>query len=387
MHMKTEIKVPSMGESVTEATVSEILKKSGSFVGMDEEILELETDKVNQVIYSPQAGALSLSVGPDDVVSIGQVIGFIDASVSQDQASTIKQDASSASQEVKETPQENTNAHSASSTPGPSQNPTDNLRMDKASFIKQAQQVKTSHQSVANSANLQKPVERKPMSKIRKVIAKRLVEAKNSTAMLTTFNEVDLTDIMAYRKQVQDAFVAKYQTKLGFMSLFVKATVKALQEIPAVNAYIDQDDMVFLKYYDIGIAVGTDRGLMVPVVRDCDQLSYADIESTLKTYAEQARSGKISLESLQGGSFTITNGGVYGSLLSTPILNPPQSAILGMHAIQKRPVVKDNQIVIRDMMYLALSYDHRIIDGKEAVSFLVCIKEFLENVSQIDVGV
>jgi 2-oxoglutarate dehydrogenase E2 component (dihydrolipoamide succinyltransferase) len=375
--MKVEIKVPSMGESVTEATVSEIIKKSGSFVEMDEEVLELETDKVNQVLYAPQAGLVTIDVSLDETVSIGQVVGHVDPD--QKGTSDPKPAKAKASMEAPSVEKEVTKEISAPAS-------SSNARMMKDEFVKDVSKLKPST-SGEQGTSKEKPVERKRMSKIRKVIASRLVEAKNSTAMLTTFNEVDLTDVMALRKKVQDKFVEKYGVKLGFMSLFVKAVVKALQEVPQVNAFLDAEEMVLLKYFDIGIAVGTDRGLMVPVIRDCGEKNYAEIETTLKDYAQKARTGRISMDHLQGGGFTITNGGVYGSLISTPILNTPQSGILGMHAIQKRPVVKDDQIVARDMMYLALSYDHRVIDGKEAVTFLVVIKEFLEAVDNIDLGI
>lgn len=382
--MKVEIKVPSMGESVTEATVSDIIKVTGSFVGMDEEVLELETDKVNQVLYAPQAGVVTLEVGVDDTVTIGQIIGHVDTSKQQeDSSSAPKANEKPIEESTKESKAESPTKAAAAPVAASS---GQSARMMKKDFAQEVQKLKATSQ-VSSSESGERPVERKKMSKIRKVIASRLVEAKNSTAMLTTFNEVDLTDIIALRKQVQDKFVQKYGVKLGFMSLFVKAVVKALQEVPQVNAYIDGEEMVLLQYFDIGIAVGTDRGLMVPVIKDCDKKNFAEIETTLKDYAEKARSGRISLDLLQGGGFTITNGGVYGSLVSTPILNTPQSGILGMHAIQKRPVVKDNEIAIRDMMYLALSYDHRVIDGKEAVTFLVVIKEFLEAVDNIDLGI
>jgi len=224
---------------------------------------------------------------------------------------------------------------------------------------------------------------RRKMSALRKAIAKRLVQVKNETAMLTTFNEIDLSKVMQIRSQEKDNFAKKHGVKLGFMSFFVTATVSALKAIPAVNAIIDQDEIVTFSTYDIGVAVSTDKGLMVPVIRDCDKLSFSQIEKELEGYAKKARDGSLSIDDLKGGSFTITNGGTFGSLLSTPILNPPQSAILGMHAIVKRPVVVDDQIVIRPMMYVALSYDHRIIDGKEAVLFLVHIKQLLEDPSRL----
>lgn len=324
--MKIDIKIPKVGESIVEVTIGALLKPSGSSVKEGEEILEIETDKANQVLSAPASGKLELKVAQGDAVKIDQVIGFIDTSFFP--------------------------------TPTP----------------------------IPKTRNLPPPeprvsgrVTRKKMTKLRRVIAERLVQVKNETAMLTTFNEVDMSAVMNMREKMQESFQKKEGVKLGFMSFFVKACVAALQEFPDINGSIEGDEIVYHHYYDIGIAVGTDKGLFVPVVRNADQLSLAEIEKALKVFAEKARTGTISVDEMQGGTFTITNGGVYGSMLSTPILNPPQSGILGMHNIAKRAVVVDDKIAIRPIMYLALTYDHRIVDGRDAIAFLMHIKKTLET--------
>lgn len=373
--MKIEIKIPSMGESVTEAIISKILKDTGSYVKTDEEILELETDKVNQVLYAPQSGQLNLTVHVEETVKIGQVIGFVDTAAQGQQPSSPPAQAP---------------------TPPPAQPKTEPMpastqegaRKMMGDFAKEAKEgPKSAPEPATAPAAKTTPSDvgttRKKMTSLRKVIAQRLVEAKNNTAMLTTFNEIDMSVVMEIRNREKDAFIKKHGVKLGFMSFFVKGVVAALKAIPEINASIDADEIVQYHNYDIGVAVSTERGLMVPVVRNCDQLSFSGIELALEKYAKKAREGAISVDDLRGGSFTITNGGVFGSLLSTPILNPPQSAILGMHSIVKRPVVVDDQIVIRPMMYVALSYDHRIVDGKEAVLFLVNLKQMLEDPARL----
>jgi len=371
--MKVEIKVPAMGESITEATVGAILKPSGSHVNMDEEVVELETDKVNQVLHAPNSGVLTLSVKVDETVKIGQVIGYVDSEGA----------TPAADQDVPKT----------AASPVVSELKKGGARLSKDSFIKQEsvpikipvekpKPLVAPHQ-IQEDVKLEPRETRRKMTKIRRLIGERLIEVQRTTAMLTTFNEVDLSLVIELRTKYKDFFAKEYRTKLGYMSFFVKAAVSALTAFPNVNSYISGEDIVHREYYDIGIAVGTERGLIVPVVRGCEQLSFAQIEKAIEAYANQARNGSISVDDLQGGGFTITNGGTYGSLLSTPILNPPQSAILGMHKIEKRAVVVDDQIVIRPMMYLALSYDHRIIDGKEAVSFLVHIKSHLEDPSRL----
>lgn len=374
--MKLEIKVPSAGESVSEATVSRILKSSGTFVKADEEILELETDKVNQVVYAPGEGELILQVQESDVVQIGQVVGFID---------TDKKGSSAPAPQPKaappEAPKPVAKPQSAPATSGPS------AREMTADFLAKLEKpaaappppaaVKTAAPPVAKQGDAK--TARRKMSGLRKTIAKRLVAVKNETAMLTTFNEVDMSKIMEIRAREQDNFLKRTGVKLGFMSFFVKAAVAALKQYPDLNSIIEGDEIVTYLTQDICIAVSTEKGLMVPVMRECDDKSFGQIEQEVAGFAKRAREGKLSIDEMKGGSFTITNGGVFGSMLSTPILNPPQSAILGMHTIVKRPVVVQDQIVIRPIMYLALSYDHRIVDGREAIQFLVHMKGNLEE--------
>jgi 2-oxoglutarate dehydrogenase E2 component (dihydrolipoamide succinyltransferase) len=389
--MNVEIKIPTMGESVSEAIVSNLLKPSGSHVKADEEIVELETDKVNQVLYAPQAGQLTWQVKAGDTVKIGQVIGQIDTAAQGKEAPAPTAAPTPAKAAPTPPPAQ------AAPTPPPAQAAPppppvaaapsgESARKLVPEFVAEMKQPAPSAPTAAPSTPLPLAIPlatRKKMSNLRKVIAQKLVEAKNTTAMLTTFNEADMTAIMEIRAKEKDNFVKKYGVKLGFMSFFVKGVVAALKAIPQVNSYIEGDEIVQLNSYDIGLAVSTERGLLVPVVRGCDQLTFGGIESALEKYAKKAREGTIGVDDLRGGSFTITNGGVFGSLLSTPILNPPQSGILGMHAIVKRPVVVDDAVVIRPMMYLALSYDHRVIDGKEAVMFLVQLKQNLEDPTRL----
>lgn len=367
--MRNEIKVPSMGESISEATVGQILAVSGKHVIADEEIIELETDKVNQILYAPHAGKVAWQVQSGESVKIGQLLGFLEVE---------EQENKSAQQPVQAPKQEMQTL------------PSTGLRMGKREFAAAFREI-PKEETVPPDALLQPSVAskkgerretRRPLSKIRKAIGERLLEAKQKTAMLTTFNEVDLSQIIDMRSTHQELFTKKFGTKLGYMSFFIKATVSALEAFPELNAYLQGDEIVYREYYDIGVAVGTEKGTFVPVLRSCDQLSFAQIEQLIDQYAKKAREGTIAYEDLIGGGFTITNGGVYGSLLSTPLLNPPQCAILGMHKIEKRPVVVEDQIVIRPMMYLALSYDHRLIDGRESVSFLAKIKAQLEDPSR-----
>jgi len=377
--MKQEIKIPAMGESITEATVGQILKPTGSHVKMDDEVVELETDKVNQVLYAPQDGIVTLHVSTDDVVSIGQVIGEVEGEIS----SKIEKKPV---EEVAKKPVSVTKNSEAISEM------SKGIRLSKEAFIEEvlAPSSVSPKGPVATQPEIpigERTETRHRMTKIRRVIASRLVEAQRTTAMLTTFNEVDMTEIIALRAKYKELFLKEFLVKLGFMSFFVKATVSGLKTFPDVNGYIEEDEIIHRHYYDIGIAVGTERGLVVPVIRDCDQRSFGDIEKAIADFAQKARGGTLSVDDLQGGGFTITNGGIYGSLLSTPILNPPQSAILGMHKIQKRPIVIDDQMTVRPMMYLALSYDHRIVDGKQAVTFLVQIKNCLEDPARLLFGV
>lgn len=392
--MKVEIKIPAMGESISEVTIGQILANTGTDVKVDSEILELETDKVNQILYAPQTGKVSLQVKSGDVVKIGQTIGFIDVSDRKDSTQKEEKNENDPVEIQKKDPkksqaeekpiQEKSSKESKNESKSP-------LRYTKEDFIEELQP----HKEEKGNRVIPPYIEakrnevpdrsetRKSMSTIRKVIADRLVQAQQTTAMLTTFNEVDMTGIIEIRERYKESFLKKYGCKLGFMSVFVKAVISALKQFPIVNSYIDGDDIIQRNYYDIGVAVGTDKGVIVPVIRNGDHLSFAEIEQTIEGYALKAREGKIALEELQGGGFTITNGGTYGSLLSTPILIPPQCAILGMHKIEKRPIVIGNEIYIRSMMYLALSYDHRLIDGKEAVTFLVHIKNTLEDPSRL----
>lgn len=382
--MKVEIKIPAMGESISEATVGTIIKASGSKVAADDEILELETDKVNQVLYAPQAGVLTLTVAPEQVVKIGDVIGYVETQAEAAAPETPQLTPAKGQQKPPEP------KPPVEKKPEPTQS-AGGARFTKEQFLsdlmepKLAEPTQTAPRKAAapRPTPTGRPETRKKMSRVRKVIAERLVESLQTTAMLTTFNEVDMSQVLSLREKYKEPFQKEHGVRLGFMSFFVKAAVTALEEFPDFNSYIDGDEIVHRDYYDIGIAVGTEKGLFVPVVRDCDKLSFAEIERSIEQYAVKAKEGKITVDELQGGGFTITNGGVYGSLLSTPILNPPQCGILGMHKIEKRPVVVNDQIVIRPMMYLALSYDHRIVDGKEAVSFLVAIKNFLEDPARL----
>lgn len=411
-----DIVVPSFGESVTEATVAKILVKEGEVVQSGAEIVELETDKVNQVIASPSSGAVHLTVKEGDSVSIGQTIGQIRASaaapakpeeeVAQPKPPPPEKTGEEMERETTATLPETSAQEIMVPKPSAISNENHSSRKTTDDFLGSLPQSKTSISSQPlptdeTTSTKKEPVlpqktpsvspqlasssgeKRKRMTAFRMTIAKKLVEVKNETAMLTTFNEVDMTEVMAIRSKEKESFLKKHGVKLGFTSFFVKASVQALKAYPEIHARIEGSDIVYPNSCDIGIAVSTDRGLAVPVIRGCEKLSFAEMEKKLAELADKARSSKLSIADLTGGSFTITNGGVFGSLFSTPILNPLQSAILGMHAIQKRVIVRDDKMVIRPMMYLALSYDHRIVDGKEAVSFLVHIKENLEEPTRL----
>lgn len=384
--MTIQIKVPALGESVSEAGIAKLYKKVGDTIKADEILVELETDKVTLEVNAPSSGTITeLKVKQGDNVKVGDLIA-----VMQEGAVTVAAPAK------REAPVAATNNQAESTSkhlsPAPQRLITENnLNADKISGtgkdgritkgdVLEAISSGSSTQAVKAPASFgEKPVERVKMSKLRQKVAERLKESQNTAAILTTFNEVDMTNVMALRAEYKDVFEKKYGIKLGFMSFFVKAAIAALKEIPAVNAEIDGTDIVYKNYYDLGIAVGSPQGLVVPVLRDADKLSIAGIEGGIAELGKKARDGKLAIADLMGATFTISNGGVYGSLMSTPIINPPQSGILGMHKIQERPMVVNGEIKIRSMMYLALSYDHRIIDGKEAVTFLVRIKELLED--------
>lgn len=368
--MKQEIKIPPAGESVREVTIGRLLKASGDYVDENDEIVELETEKVNQVVYAPMSGIVTWQVEEGETAVVDSVIGYIESEGRKERPGSEKKG------EVPTTPKPTEQKVEASIKEKPIESFTESEgRREKPDSEKKEESPKKQMSATGKKET------RKKMSRLRQVVAARLVESLHTSAMLTTFNEVDMSAVMHARAQNKEGFLQKYGVKLGMTSFFVQATLLALKEFPLLNAYIDGDEIVQREYYDIGVAVSTDRGLVVPVLRACDTLSFVEIEQGIEGYAKKAREGRLRVEDLEGGGFTISNGGVFGSLLSTPILNPPQVGILGMHRIEKRAVVIEDQIVIRPMMYLALSYDHRIIDGKDAILFLGKVKEVLENFS------
>ena len=430
--MKYNVTIPHVGESVQEALLSQWYKQSGDLVHKDEPLLLIETDKVTLEITAEVDGKLEITVGDEQTVAVGSVVGAIDTEA----APEIQEQEPSVENKTGREPTPGPSLRQAQDiaqegslpTPGPSQEgslPTPGPSQEGKKFTtsqlppsvrrlvaeqeldvskipgtgpggkitkgdvlvyleKQAAsraQTAASRMQTSESARAEEAqsVTRKPMSPIRKRIATRLLEARHSTAMLTTFNEIDMSLVIDLRQQYKELFQKKYDIKLGFMSFFVKACLEGLKEVPQLNAFIEGDDLVYHHYYHIGVAVGSERGLVVPVIRHADQLSFAEVERTIQRYVEKITTNRLELSDLEGGTFTITNGGVFGSLLSTPILNTPQSGILGMHKIDKRPVVVDDEVVIRPMMYVALSYDHRIVDGRESVLFLKRIKECIEH--------
>ncbi len=403
----TEIRVPTLGESVSEATIGKWFKKPGEAVRKDEPLLELETDKVTLEVNAPEAGVLAEITAADGAtVGVGALLGQITAGGAAAAPAAVAPAAVAPAPKAEAPKPAPAAAVAIAMPPAPAaakMMAETGVAVDAGSG-KRGQVLKEDVMAaVARAGAAPAPVaapvpavarapvgaddasreERVKMSKLRQTIARRLKESQNTAAMLTTFNEVDMTEVMALRAKYKDIFEKKHGVKLGFMGLFVKACVQALKELPGVNGEIDGNDLVYKNYYHIGIAVGTEKGLVVPVVRDADQLSVAGIEKTIAGYGKRAREGTLTVAEMQGGTFTITNGGIYGSLMSTPILNAPQSGILGMHKIQERPMVVGGQVVVRPMMYLALSYDHRIVDGKEAVTFLVRVKESLEDPARL----
>ena len=353
-----DVLVPILGESVVEATVSKWIKKQGEFVEMDEPIVELETDKVTLEVPAAISGTLeNLLVSEGDTVEVGALLAIINAGEKQIEKSK------------------------------PSKKITEPEKTEHKPVVELAKKQDTNiNQIISKNQNNKNLEERVPMSRLRQAIARRLKEAQNTAAMLTTYNEVDMTALMEMRSNYQDSFEKKNGVRLGYMSLFVKAAIDALKEYPAVNAEIEGNEIIYKNYYNIGVAVGTSQGLVVPVIKDADKMTIGETEITIAQFGKKAKEGNLAISDMAGGTFTISNGGVYGSLMSSPILNPPQSGILGMHKIQKRPVAIGNNIEIRPMMYLALSYDHRIIDGREAVSFLVRIKEIIEDPRRLVIG-
>jgi 2-oxoglutarate dehydrogenase E2 component (dihydrolipoamide succinyltransferase) len=421
-----EIRVPTLGESVTEATIGKWFKKAGDAVAVDEPLVELETDKVTIEVPAPAGGVLAEIAAKDgETVAVGALLGQIKEGAGApapskstpaptgrpDQKTSTTAPIGAADEEPKPRvpPKADGQAPSKDTPVAPSvRRLSTESGVDPASVggtgrdgrvtkgdmlaaIERAASAPTPVPQTAAAVQVRAPSpaddasreERVKMSRLRATIARRLKDAQNTAAMLTTFNEVDMSAVMGLRNQYKDAFEKKHGNKLGFMGFFVRACVQALKDIPAVNAEIDGADIIYKNYYHIGIAVGTEKGLVVPVVRDADRLSLSQIEKTISDFGRRARDGALKIEEMQGGTFTITNGGVYGSLMSTPILNAPQSGILGMHKIQERPVVHAGKIEVRPMMYLALSYDHRIVDGREAVTFLVRVKELLEDPARI----
>ena len=409
--MPTDIKVPSLGESVVEATVAKWYKKPGDSVVTDEPLLELETDKVTLEVPSPVTGKIEkISFNEGDTVAVGAVLGSIDETAIPTQT---------AEPQKIETPKEPENQKEISPAVikeitvvsedkkekklSPSTrkivaekninlekiNPLrDDGRITKKDLIQVSEDsVETNNIEKVRQLETPDKEERIKMSRLRQTIAKRLKDAQNNAAILTTFNEVDMYELIRTRNEHKESFEKKYGVKLGFMSFFVKACITALKDVPDVNAEIEDNEVVYKNYYNIGVAVGTDQGLVVPVVKEADKKTLIEIEKEIFGLGEKARNGKLNISDMQGGTFTISNGGVYGSLMSTPILNPPQSGVLGMHKIEERPIAMNGKVVIRPMMYLALSYDHRLVDGKGAVTFLVRVKESLEDPSRILLGV
>ncbi|WP_172123936.1 MULTISPECIES: 2-oxoglutarate dehydrogenase complex dihydrolipoyllysine-residue succinyltransferase [unclassified Devosia] len=417
--MSTEIRVPTLGESVTEATIGQWFKKVGDAIAADEPVVELETDKVTIEVPAPAAGVLeAIAAKPGDTVDVGALLGAIGAAGATATAKPApaakaaeapkpaaapaagQADPALGHQTSREAPAPAASSGSATASPSAQKLMTENNlgagdlngSGKRGQVLKEDVLAAVSRVGAAPAAEAKAPAaarapvaaddaareERVKMTRLRQTIARRLKDAQNTAAMLTTFNEVDMKPVMDLRASYKELFEKKHGVKLGFMGFFTKAVVHALKEIPSINAEIDGDELIYKQYAHIGVAVGTDKGLVVPVVRDADQMSIAEIEKSINALGKKARDGQLSMADMQGGTFTISNGGVYGSLMSTPILNAPQSGILGMHKIQERPVVVGGQIVVRPMMYLALSYDHRIVDGKEAVTFLVRVKESLE---------
>jgi 2-oxoglutarate dehydrogenase E2 component (dihydrolipoamide succinyltransferase) len=404
----TDIRVPTLGESVTEATIGRWFKRPGDAVAVDEPLVELETDKVTIEVPAPAAGILSeVMVKDGETVAVGALLGQIKDGVGAVRPAPAAAAVAAAAPKTPSAPLPASpkpdlplapsvrrivteSGMDATTVPGSGKDGRI-TKGDMLAAIERAAAAPTPVTQTAAAIQVRAPAvpddaareERVKMTRLRQTIARRLKDAQNTAAMLTTFNEVDMSAVMALRNQYKELFEKKHGAKLGFMGLFVRACVQALKDIPAVNAEIDGGDIVYKNYYHIGVAVGTDKGLVVPVVRDCDRKPLAEIEKTIADLGRRARDGALKIEEMQGGTFTITNGGVYGSLMSTPILNAPQSGILGMHKIQDRPVVVAGKIEARPMMYLALSYDHRIVDGREAVTFLVRVKECLEDPARL----
>jgi len=426
--MSTEVKIPALGESISSGVLSSWKVAEGSYVEVDQPIYELETDKITQEGLAEVAGVISFTAKEGEEVEIGATIANIDESAEKSDSSTPavvdepvveSADAESKPEPVPAVAPVQVETDVKTAVPSSSELPFSpavrkilaETQIDPATLSGTGKDGRITKADVLNAQKATTPAPsnevppaptptpvpvstdsdarstRRPLSPIRRKIASRLVEAQQTAAILSTFNEVDLTEIMALRKRHQDSFVKQNGVKLGFMSFFVKGVVHALRAVPQINSRMEGSELVENHYFDIGVAVGTEKGLVVPVLRDCETLSFAEIEQSIVAYAKKARSGGITLQDMQGGCFTITNGGIYGSLLSTPIINPPQSGILGMHSIQERPVALNGEVVIRPMMYTALSYDHRVVDGQQAVTFLVKLKEAMEDPARLALGI
>ena len=401
-----ELKVPSAGESITEVTIVEWLKEEGALAESDEIVAVIETDKANVELVAPAKGRITrILKSAGESASVGEVIGYMDADGSAREDRTVdmrpKKEPETPKKEAKKEPpppppsSKEENGGRLMAAPSvrramreqeidpksvKGSGPGGRILMDDLEAKKEAPSAPSARITTDES---RREIEVVPMTNLRKKIAERLVSAQQTAALLTTFNEIDMSAVMALRKRYQDAFVEKHGIKLGFMSFFVKAAIEALKEFPAINAEIRGDQIVYHNYFDIGVAVGGGRGLVVPVIKGAERLSFAELEKTIAELGKRAKENKLKIEELTGGTFTISNGGVYGSLMSTPIVNPPQSGILGMHTIQDRPIVREGQIAIAPMMYVALTYDHRIVDGREAVTFLIRIKECIEQPARI----
>lgn len=402
--MAIELKIPSAGESITEVTIAEWVKEEGSFAKLDETVAVIETDKANVDLAAPVGGKITkILKAAGEIAEVGEVIGYMEAAEGAAQASApaaaptpapapaAAPTPAPAPKAVPESKPAPATATATGEPPAASPAVRRAIRergVDPAKIKPNGGRI-TMDDLVARQSVQAPPSpglreeERVKMTRLRKRIAERLVGAQHESALLTTFNEIDMSAVMALRKTYKEQFIAKHEIKLGFMSFFVKAAIEALKTFPAINAYIDGDEVVYHDYYDIGVAVGGGRGLVVPIIRNAERMSFAQVEKTIADFGRRARDNKLQIEELEGGTFTISNGGVYGSLMSTPIVNPPQSGILGMHAIQQRPIAKDGQVVIAPMMYIALTYDHRIVDGREAVGFLVKIKELVETPTRL----
>ncbi|HEX9737374.1 MAG TPA: 2-oxoglutarate dehydrogenase complex dihydrolipoyllysine-residue succinyltransferase [Thermoanaerobaculia bacterium] len=424
--MPIELKIPSVGESITEAVIGEWLKAEGDAVAEDEPVVVIETDKVNVEVPAPEAGVLSKILKQEgDSAKVGDVIGYIEAGAAEDKAEEEEPEKDKPKEKPKEkgkpkkeeTEEEETEEEEAEDEDaGPRVTPAARRALADAGLepadveatgpggrlLKEDVRRHLEKKEAAPKKEAEKKDEPAPseapaagprqeeavrMTPLRKRVAQRLVQAQQTAALLTTFNEIDMTAVMAMRRRYKEPFQEAHGIKLGFMSFFVKAVIEALKAVPRVNAELRDDEIVYHNYYDVGVAVGGGKGLVVPVIRNAERLSFAEVEKTIADLAARARDSKLKLEELQGGTFTISNGGIYGSLLSTPIVNPPQSGILGLHKIEDRPIAKDGQVVVRPMMYVALTYDHRIVDGREAVGFLVRIKEAIEDPSRMLVEV